>query len=163
MKRGFSMVEMVVAIVVLAIIAAVLLPVINGSTDAYASSASSREGAERVAFAIDRSSRLLRDWPAGSTTTSVASVTFDGLGSLTYADGRGVGLSGTNLVLRDVGGGESVLCRDVESFTIKLLQSDGVTSATSDPTRTQRVNLFLKTKSAEMRTTVFVRARAVST
>ena len=163
MRRAFSMLEMVVAVVVLAIVAAVLLPVINGATDAYASSASAREGSERLAYAMDRMARLLRDWPAGDTGSTVASAKFDASGVIVFSDGRGLVLSGSDLLLLDTDGSTSVLCRDVTTFELGLLKSDGVSDAASDPTLTQRVNITLGTKSAELRSTVFLRARAVST
>lgn len=160
--RAFSMLEMVVSIMVLAIIAGVLLPVVGGATDAYASSAAIRDGSERAAFALERCGRLLRDWPAGDSNTSVAAVKFDGASTLVYPDGRGLTLSGTDLCLIDADGSQSVLCRNVKSFTLTLLQYDGLTSAASDTTRTQRVNVSLVTTDLQLTCTSFLRARAVS-
>lgn len=156
------MLEMVVSVAVLAIIAAVLLPVVSGATDAYASSAATRDSAERVGYAMERCVRLLRDWPAGTTNLNVAAATkFDGT-TLVLSDGRGFTLTGTDLMLIDSTGTQSVLCRNVKSFTIGLLQADGVSNAAGDTTLTQRANITITTTTVELRSTAFLRARAVS-
>lgn len=159
-ERGATLVEMIVSITVLAVVASVALPVIHGATDAFAGAATARRTSERAAYALERVTRLLRDAPAGAATGEVGirNATTE---SVTFTDGRGVGLDQRQLLQTDAAGEVGVLCEDVDQFEITYVGDDGVTGVISDPRISQRFHVVLVVGGFELRTCVFPRVRVV--
>lgn len=159
--RAATLVELIVSITVLAIVSGISLPVIMGATDAYAGAAETRRACERGAYALERSIRLLRDAPEGATagTVGVSSLTAS---EIVFDDGRGLRLTGTTLFLLESGGVESILCENVDAFTISCLADDGVTSTAGTPTTTQRFHLSLTVRTFALHAAVFPRIKAVT-
>lgn len=156
--RAFTLVELTVTVVVMSIVAALLIPVIHGAADAYGSSVSTRQTSERVAYAMERTLRLLRDVPLGATSGTVGiSVATDN--SVTFTDGRRLRLESGSLILTDAGV-DAPLCREVQAFEIKYLAEDGRTSSISTPTTTQRFAVTIKSGGFELRGAAFARVRA---
>lgn len=155
-RRGMTLVEVVCAVVVIGVIAAVVMPIIAGATDAYASASSTRAAVESVAFALERSARLLRDAPPGAAEGQVG-IASAGAAAITFTDGRGLELDGTTLLLRTGPSDTAPLCRGVTAFELTYLASDGVTSVQGTPALTQRLNIRLAAAGAELRTSVFPR------
>ena len=156
--RAFTLVELTVTVVVMAIVASLLIPVIHGAADAYGSSVSARQTSERVAYAMERTLRLLRDVPLGASdaTVGIAAASTD---AVTFSDGRRLWLDSGSLILTD-SGVDAPLCRDVQTFEIAYLAQDGQASTLSTPSTTQRFNVTIKSGGFELRGSAFARVRA---
>jgi prepilin-type N-terminal cleavage/methylation domain-containing protein len=157
-RRGFTLIEATLTIIIIGIVAAVAMPVIVGAGDAYAYSAATRRTAEKGAYAIERVVRLLRDAPAGVLrgTVDLAQATPT---LVRFGDGRGVELSGTTLSLRAADGTLSTLCDGVQAFTLEYLGADGVTDTSATPEDTQRFNITVRVGSFELRSAALARVR----
>ena len=70
-RRAYTLVECVCAITVIAVTAAVVLPVIGSATTAYANATTARDVSEDVAYALDRCAAMLRDTPPAATAASI--------------------------------------------------------------------------------------------
>ncbi|GJM18834.1 MAG: hypothetical protein DHS20C14_10470 [Phycisphaeraceae bacterium] len=154
--RGFTLLEVMAATVVLSIIVVVVFPVVAIMISAHAQSVSDRAGIERAAFASDRVVRLIReisiDVAGDAELTTILS------DELILADGSGVRLDGTDLVLLDTSGTAHVLCEDVSAFGLTYLGADGQT-ATVVPGEIWRVGVAITADSVELRTAGFIRER----
>lgn len=156
-----TLLEVVVTITILSVVAAVLLPVINGATDSYAAAASLRDSSERVAFALDRSIRLLRDAPVGAAPGQVGIVMAQA-DRVRFTDGRGLELSGSDLLLRTGASTTAPLCRGVTGFELSYFAQDGVTSTAASPADTQRIWIRISTARTSLAGSATIRARMVS-
>lgn len=159
MRRAFTLVEVVVSITVLGVVAAVTLPLVGSVSSSYAAAADVRERTERVAFAVDRCVRLLREVPAGADSASI-SVTAASSSSILLSDGRGLEVSGGTLLLRQ-GSSTFPLCRSVTSFTISCLATDGVTSTLATPASTHVFRVSLTADGVTLAAAAFPRARMI--
>ena len=153
--RAFTLLETVCSITVLAVVSASVLPVVNGAIDTHSQSVLTRRQADSAAYAMERSIRLLRDVPKGTSVGSVG-ISSAALSSITFTDGRSLSLSGTNLSLTD-GIRTSVLCRSVSAFEITYLGENGTTNTLSTPLSTRRFNVRLVVGNIEYRSSAFAR------
>ena len=160
MRRGHTLVEMVMAILVLSIIAAATAPIANGVADGYAASSSARVATERAAYAIDRVVRLLRETPEGATAGE-PDITRAEVDAVEFGDGRGLALVAGDLELTSASGVAAVLCRDVDEFRIEYLGDDGLTDTSSSPQDTRRYIVRLATGGLELRSSAYVRIAMV--
>ena len=151
-----TLLEVMLAVLVMSIVAAILMPVIMTSTDAYATAADAREATDRAAFALDRVASLLREAPAGAQPGTVGIVTA-GQDVVELSDGGSVELVGTDLVLTLSGLEPAVLCRGVEQFRLDFLGADGVTDTSTDPEATRTFRITIATGGMELRSAVFAR------
>lgn len=156
--RAFTLVELTVTVVVMSVVAALLIPVIHGAADAYGSSVSTRQTSERVAYAMERTLRLLRDVPLGASDGTVG-ISSAGDDSITFSDGRSLRLESGAIILTD-SGVDAPLCREVQAFEIKYLAEDGRTSTIATPTTTQRFSVTIKSGNFELRGAAFARVRS---
>jgi prepilin-type N-terminal cleavage/methylation domain-containing protein len=145
--RGFTLIELITAVTVLGVIAAVLLPIINGAADSYTAASELRTGSEQVGYAMDRCLQTLRETPAGAThgTVDIATATAT---KITFGDGHGIEFADGVLWLRDSASSTSPLCRNVTDFTIYYVGSDGTTNTMSAPANTHRY--YVKVTAANM-------------
>lgn len=160
-RRAFTLLEGVLSIVIIAIIASLTLPVVNGASENFAEASSTRRATENVAFAMERAVRFLREAPAGtaSNTLGVTSATAE---ELIFSNGTSIGLKGTDLMLMtDSGSGEGVLLSNVQSFQISYLGEDGTTSVLTTPQNTRLFIVTIKACDAELRCAAFPRVRMV--
>lgn len=155
-RPGLTLVEVICAITILSVIAAVVLPVLSGATDAYANASNTRHAVDSAAYAIERAVRLLRDAPPGTVqgAVGIAAATPQ---SVTFTDGRGLELSNGTLFLRQNATTTAPLCRNVTAFNLSYLSRDGVTSVIAAPTTTHRFNITLIAAGMELRTSAFPR------
>lgn len=156
--RGLTLLELIAAITVMSVIAVSVFPVIASAADAYASATRTREDTERIAFAMDRCIRLLRE-ATGSDPVGSLDLTTATVDRVVFADGRGVGLSGTDLVYIESGQPDAPLCRDVTTFRIDYYGNDGVTSTIAIPGDTQRFVITLTTEGITLTGSAFARSR----
>jgi prepilin-type N-terminal cleavage/methylation domain-containing protein len=159
-RRGFTMIECVCAITVLAAVASVVLPVVSGATSAYAAATRARDVSENTAYALDRVLLLLRDTPirTSDATADLAAV------SATHAilrDGRGIRLDGTTLLLVAPDGTTAPLLRGVEAFEIGAFIQNGTASSLSTPGLTWIYTVRLRISGFEVRGRAFIRARSL--
>lgn len=159
-RRGMTLLEVTVSITVLGIIAAVVMPLMVGATDAYANAAHLRRVSEGGLYAMDRSVRLLRDCPAGTKPGEVG-ISQAATGAVRFTDGRGLELSGTTLLLRAADGSQATLCEGVTLFELNYLNEDGVTSTLATPLKTQRFGVRIRTREYDLWSAAFVRERTV--
>ena len=157
-RRAMTLLEAVLAVTVLSIVAAVLLPVISGATDAYAASQGGKAAAESAGFALDRCVRVVREAPAGLDpgTAGFATINTD---RIELSDGKEVYLDGTDLIYRD-GARDAVLARDVDAFVVEYLLEDGRTPAASAET-VHRVHLTLSSRGITLSGVAFPRVLMV--
>ena len=156
-----TLIEMLVAITVLAVVGAVLLPVINSAVDVYAATSTLRNASENCSFAMDRAVRLLRDAPSGSTAGQVG-ITTAQANEVRFSDGRGLSLSNGVLLIRQADGTTAPLCRNVTAFELTYLDQDGVVSTAATPALTQRINVRIALAETQLTATAVIRARMVT-
>jgi len=157
-ERGLTILELMASITIMGVIAVAIMPVIASAADAYASATQTRQETERIAFALDRCVRVLRE---ATGTDPIGSLDIAGAASdrIVFADGRGLALSGTDLVYLETGQADAPLCRDVTVFQIDYLASDGVTDTLGTPGDTQRFNITLTSSGMTLTGSAFARAR----
>ncbi|MBX3363061.1 MAG: hypothetical protein KF912_07930 [Phycisphaeraceae bacterium] len=154
--RGITLVETLACVTVLAVMGATVMPVIDAVGSGFAESVAQRRTVERLSFASDRISRVLREIPASDGGEGLAIASIDER-SIQLVDGSGVWLDGERLVLA-TGAGKAVLCEDVDSFTIVALGSGGVGSTMETPSLTRRIGFEISSSGMSMRTAVFPRS-----
>lgn len=159
-RRAFTLLEALVAITIVGIISATVLPVINGVTGNVAHAGEVRRATDQAAYAMERAVRLLRDCPPGATpgTLGIAQAFTD---RIIFTDNRGLELAGTQLLLFDGSGASDVLAEGVTGFTIGYLAPDGVTSTLGSPTTTHRLEVSMIVRGEELRCAAFPRVRMV--
>ena len=153
---GFSLVEVVMTITVLAVVAGVTFPVMNAAGDVYSAASDARDASDSCAFAIDRVVRLVRECPSGESAGEVGIATASA-GEIAFTDGRSVRLDGDTLVYEDGEGLSSPLCRGVEAFELTYLGDDGETDTSSSAEQTRRVGVMLRASGFELRSAAFIR------
>lgn len=155
-RRGLTLVEMIATITVLGIVGATVLPVIEASGAHYAESASLRRSADRVSFAIDRVSRVLREIPATEEGNGLAIVTIRS-DEITLANGTSIRMDGDRLVL-EIDGRVGAVCEGVSEFVVVATGADGVTSTVESPRDTRRIGIGIVAEGMSVRSAVFPRA-----
>lgn len=156
---GFTLVECICAITVIAVVSAVVLPVINSATTSFINAARARDASENVAYAIDRCVNLLQDAPLRANDRSI-SIRSANSTSIRFTDDRGLSLAGTVLSIHDSGGATAVLLRDVQTFSIGYFAADGVTGTASSPEDSWICTLQIRHADFELRTSVYLRTRS---
>jgi prepilin-type N-terminal cleavage/methylation domain-containing protein len=148
-QSGFTLLELLAAVVVMSVISVTLMPIIGGASESYVSARDVRTSTESVANALDRITRIVRKAPIGSGNTGV-DVASSSVTSVAFSDGTGVQLVGTTLEMLVVGGGAVPLCFDVDSFTIDFIGADGVVDTSLTPTQTHRFGFTILSNNVEM-------------
>jgi prepilin-type N-terminal cleavage/methylation domain-containing protein len=159
-RRGFTLLEVTVTVVILGIISASVVPIVFTAGDAYANAANTRRTAEKTAYAMERVIRALRDTPAGATRGTVA-ISTAATSQIRFTSGKGIELTGMTLYERATDGTLSPLCDQVTDFTLAYLGSDGVTSTIGTPANTQRYNIRMVCNGFELRSSALARVRVV--
>lgn len=161
-RAGLTLVEMMASIVVIGIVCSLVMPVILGASDTYIATINARNGMEAVAFAMDRSVRLLRETPVGSAANTVG-ISIAQPGQLRFTDGRGLELDvNGNLLLRDAAGVTYPLLDQVTTFQIDYLGADSTTSTSGTPANTQRFRVKIVSRGIELRAAAFARVGSLS-
>jgi prepilin-type N-terminal cleavage/methylation domain-containing protein len=138
LMRGFTLLEVLAAVLIMGVIGAVVLPVVTTASESYTVTRYVRNSTERVAFALDRVSRVVRQAPIGADDTGIG-VQSASASSLEFTDGTGFRLEAGNLVMLVPGEDAALLCEDVDTLEISYLGADGVTSTLATPTETHRI------------------------
>lgn len=156
-REGFTLIEATVTTVVLGVIAAVTLPLINSTTDVYASSSTAARVVDDLSFALDRVVSVLREAPPGATDTTIG-VDIADAQTLRFTDGTGCQLDGDELLIRFSDATEGTLAVDIDSFEIRYIASDG-SDTSAAPSDTQRFEIEISSGGLVLRTVAFCRSR----
>ncbi len=147
--RGFTLLELVAAIMVMSIIAATIMPVIQAALESYTVARQVRSSTERAGFALDRITRIVRQAPIGNNDTGIG-ITTATANSIEFSDGTGVQLVGTTLEMLVPGEQPVPLCFDVESLLVQYFADDGVTTTHLTPETSHRIVFTILTQGVEM-------------
>lgn len=155
-QSGFTLLELLAAIVVMSVISATLMPVISSASESYAAARHVRSTTEHAAFALDRVTRITRQAPIGAGDTGV-SITSSSASAIEFGDGTGFQLLGSTLEMLVPGDDPVPLCFDVDSFTISYLADDGITDISQTPELTHRFVYTIVVDGVELNVLVFPR------
>lgn len=136
-RRALTLLEVLAAIVVMSVISVVLMPVVTSASESYTVTRDVRARTERVGYALDRISRIVRQAPIGVGDGGIGVVTATNR-SVAFSDGTGFGLNGSTLEMLVPGTDAQPLCQGVDELEILYLDDDGVTSSLAVPTNTHR-------------------------
>lgn len=153
---GFTLLEMLAAIVVMSIISVTLMPVLGGASESYAVAREVRSSTERAAFALDRITRVVRKAPIGAADTGVG-ITSATVSSIEFSDGTGFQLVGTTLEMLVPSSTPVPLCFNVDSFVVQYTGDDGVSDALLTPTLTHRFTFTIETSNVQLAVVVHPR------
>ena len=157
MQRGFTLIELIASMVVLGVVASVSAPLIGAASDSFVTSANNRDDIERLAHAMDRSVRLLREVPATAAGSGLPDIVVAATDNIEFADGAELELVGTTLMLTPAGGAASPLCTGVTAFELAYLAEDGLTDTIATPQTSQRIEIRIVAGGHELRSSVFFR------
>lgn len=155
-RRAFTMLEMIAAVIVMSIIAAVITPVISSASEHYTTTRQIRTQTEQMAFAVDRMARMLRQAPIGSGGSGVG-ISSATASSITFSDGTGFLLDSGRIEMLVPGQSNALLCPDIDTMIIEYLASNGVTSTLATPELTHRVAVTLTSGDLRMSILIFPR------
>jgi prepilin-type N-terminal cleavage/methylation domain-containing protein len=131
-RRGFTLIELVSTIAVLAALATVASGIIFAATDGYLQATTSAQLHTELSLALDRIVRELRNVPiddaAGGVAPDIDSLTDE---SIDWDDDNSLALSGGELLLTIDGGAPAVLLADVTALSLQGY--DESNSAMSQP------------------------------
>tara|TARA_R110000744_G_scaffold182726_4_gene302016 strand:+ start:1411 stop:1953 length:543 start_codon:yes stop_codon:yes gene_type:complete len=142
-RSGFSLLELLVASIVMSIICVVVMPLIMSSTDAYAVARDTRSDSDRVLYALDRAARIVRETPFAADDSGLDVQTASST-QFILTDGSGFRLSGTDFELLKPGGQASLLCEDVSKIQLTYFDGSGNPLVIVNPAQVHRVNLRIQ-------------------
>lgn len=87
-RRGFTLLEAILAIAIIGVMAGATVPIMSRLAEAMRASKAAHDNAERVAFAMDRIQRFVRDLPIDQTTGNLQG-SFSGSPIDTITSGNG--------------------------------------------------------------------------
>ena len=148
-RPGFTLLELLAAVVVMSIISVVVLPVLTSASESYTTTRDIRSRTEHVAYALDRISRMIREAPIGADELGVG-IQSATASSLLFTDGTGLEMNAGQLELVVPGESNALLCERVDAFEIEYLASDGVTSTLASPTQTHRIAVTITSGNLRM-------------
>ena len=148
-RRAFTLLELLAAVLVMSVISAVLLPVISSASESYTTTRDVRTRTERVALALDRISRLIREAPVGDGDSGIG-VSQATSSSLEFIDGNGFQLESGSLMLLVPDRYPVVLCDDVDDVVVQYLGDDGVVNTIATPGSTHRFVVTVTSDQLEM-------------
>jgi prepilin-type N-terminal cleavage/methylation domain-containing protein len=160
-RRGFTLVEALIAIMVVGIIAALAFPLLHTSANGLASATSTARTIDRCTYAIDRITRELREGEVDGATGEMLLQTAD-VDHVRFQSGRGFELDAGTLYLHDDAGNRAPLVDGVETFLVRYIAQDGTTDTRSTPELTQRFEVQLRVGGLTLSTAALPRARMVA-
>ena len=167
MRRGFTLIEAIATIVVLAIIGSIASLLILNAVDGYTDAATTAQLHIEASTTMDRIVRELRKIPLDSGAAGVApdinDITTD---SITWGANGEISLSGSKLQITTTGPPLRDILDGVTAFSVQTYDEDNaalaatLTGAACDPIRRIELDLTLQRndQSASLRTKLFVRS-----
>lgn len=135
--RGMTLIEMVLAIVIVSIILAATAPIIGNTFQSYITTRSALDATSKARLAVERIAREIRDlnfnFGAGAyqfatmTPTNATFTKTDGTTVAIAAIGANVNLSYSTLL----GGAPQLLTNDLNALNFRYLQENGTTTTTN--------------------------------
>lgn len=165
--RGFTLIESIAAIVVLAVLGSITSLLILAAVDGYSDAATSAQLHGEASIALDRAVRELRkielDSAAAGVAPNISSVTAT---SIAWEPNSSLSLSGAQLLFVDNGAAAAVLLADVSALSIATYDESNTALAASltgdqcDPIRRVALDVTLQRHgvSETLRTKVFIRS-----
>ncbi len=155
--RGFTLVELLLAMTVMSIVAVVVMPVIVSSADAYASARSARGTTERVVYALERFGRVVREAPfdedSGGLGVASASVSV-----LVFDDGTGIRVNGSALEMLAPDGDWVTLCAGVDRARLTYYDEGGDPMVLVAPGSIRRVGITVESDGFTLGAYAFARS-----
>lgn len=148
-RPGFTLIELMAAVLIMSIISVTLMPVIGSASESYVVARQARMSTERAAFALDRITRLVRQAPVGLGDTGIG-VSNATSNSVEFSDGTGVRLVGTTLELLVPGDNPVPLGFEIDSFEVQYFGDDGVANTILTPSLTHRFGFIISTENVKM-------------
>ncbi|GAB4387240.1 MAG: hypothetical protein Kow0022_18730 [Phycisphaerales bacterium] len=155
--HGFTLIEAVVATVILSVVAAAVLPVVTGATETLSDASQVERIVDESCYAMDRIVRVLREAPPGTDPGTIG-ITSLGASQVIFSDGSGCRVKGGVLQIRFTDGVWGDLCDQVDAFEIRARDASGADSS-DVPQQTQRFEVGLVRGGFELRAVAFCRAR----
>jgi prepilin-type N-terminal cleavage/methylation domain-containing protein len=140
-RRGFTLVETIAALVVVAAIGSVTSGIIYSAINSYRDASTTAQLHNDCSSAFDRLSKALWSIPRDSTATIVApqvsSVTAT---SISWGGNWSLALNGTQLMLTEAGGTARPILENVTSFTLSCFdESNSALAASLSGSATQAI------------------------
>jgi len=174
--RGFTLVEVIASITVLAIISAVVFSLLGNTTDAYFAASTRTRLHTELSVALDRIYNEISQIPPDFDQAQIApDITSLNAQRMTWLDSAGnaceLELSGTNLSLASNGDSTAVLLKAVSSFQITAYDEENqalagsLTGAACDAIRRVVVSIATEDRGVieKLRTKVFIRSTRLGT
>jgi len=139
-RAAFTLLELVTAMTIMAIIGAVVMPVIVSASDTYAASREARASTERVLHALDRFARLVRRAPWAEDDSGLGVGVAQGE-RLEFEDGTGMRLDADTLVILDESGVAHALCTRIDAIEFLYLDAHGDAMDPVVPERIHRIGV----------------------
>lgn len=155
-RAGFTLLELIAAVLVMSIISSVLLPVLTTASESYTTTRSIRTSTEQVAYALDRIARIIRQAPIGPAELGVG-IQSATTSSLQFTDGTGFLLNNGEMEMLVPGNGNATLCPDIDALTIQYFGDDGVTSTFLTPELSHRISVTITSGNLTMSVVVHPR------
>lgn len=160
-RRAFTLLECMLALMVIAVIGALIVPLLQTSANNLAAATNTSRAIDRCAYAIDRIARELREGEVDGTTGDMLLQIAD-VDDVRFVSGRGVELDAGTLYLHDDAGVRAPLVDGVETLVVRYIGEDGVTDTRTTPEQTQRFEVELRVGGLTLRTAALPRARMVA-
>lgn len=158
-RRGFTLLEALVSLTVIAVVAAAVLPSMAGAGDSLESTRAVRAATVEANLALERTVALLRDVPRSVQSPADLAIAIGESSRVRLADGSGVERSGTDLFLRHPSGTLDLLASDVQVFEVRYLSRPGVETTPSDASLFE---IRIVVRGFELRSAVFARSQRPS-
>lgn len=124
-RAGFTLIEAVTTMTIVAVLVAISAPIVASSVDGYAAAATRGELAVAQSAALERIACEVRDIPLRSgVSTAAPAIESVGPGSITWSTNSSLSQVGTTLRLTLGGSTPRTLLTDVESFAIQAFDED---------------------------------------
>lgn len=124
-RRGFTLVEAIATMTILAVVSVGASRIIFAAVDAYAADATRAELTMDLSAAFERMTAELRSIPSRGGQPGTPWIDTVSASSIEYGDGASIELSGTDLVLTTGDGAPRRLLSGVSAFTLVCLDESG--------------------------------------
>jgi prepilin-type N-terminal cleavage/methylation domain-containing protein len=158
-RRGFTLVEVMVTVTVLAIIGSVTLPILHGATVNYGEMRRAQRASGHLVYAIDRVVRVLRELDEDPETGALALESLSPT-AIRATEGPVIELQSGLLTMTEPGGAARAICDHIELFEVRYLDDAG--AQTNDPAAVHVVEVSVVRDGFTLTTRAFPRIRAAS-
>jgi prepilin-type N-terminal cleavage/methylation domain-containing protein len=161
---GFTLVELLAAMVVLATMGSAAMVILSSATKAYHNAATQAQLYNELGTAMSRIDKELRQIALKSGTTA-PNITSVSASSITWNTNSTLTLSGTNLMFTDAGAAAAILLGDVTAFTVQTYDESNAALAASlsgsgcDPIRRIQIQITMQRNGVteSLRNKIFLR------